>query len=145
MAGNVISGALGGALGGLVMKAMVEVLDPASFGLSAETDARTAHAIWQKAGRPNLSEKQAKHVGALMHYGFAVAAGAAYGAWAGKRSGQGLRRGALFGAGLWLLGDEIAVALSGLEDPRRAPMRSHVSALGAHVAYGLVCEFSIAP
>ena len=68
-------------------------------------------------------------------YGLLVAAG--YGVIRG-RSRHVVRDGLLFGAGLWLLGDELAVPLLGLADKPTAyhPSR-HAQALVEHLAYGV--------
>ncbi len=140
---NVLLGVLAGTLGGLAMKAVVRFVDPASFGLSTETDAKTAHEIWRRMGWKPLSDRRAAQIGAAMHYGFAAGSGALYAAvgerWPALRTGGG----AAFGAALWLVGDELAVSVSGLEDPRRTPLLSHVSALGAHVLYGVTVELTL--
>jgi hypothetical protein len=49
-----------------------------------------------------------------------------------------IRRGAVFGAGLWLLGDELAVPLLGLTDKPTAyhPSR-HIQSLVGHLGYGV--------
>lgn len=138
-------GALGGALGGLVMKVFVECFDRNSFGLSARTDARTAHEIWRRVGGGSLNERDAERIGAALHYVFSIAAGAAYAA-----TGSSLRlvragHGTAFGAVLWLIGDELAVTLAGLEDPGQTAAFSHLSALAAHIAYGMVVESLVDP
>lgn len=133
---KLIIGAAAGVLGGLAMKAVVRFVDPDAFGLSAHTDAKSAQVLWRKLGLTPLSEAAAEQVGAAMHYGFAAASGAAYAAWSPRfpviRAGSG----AVFGLVLWAVGDELAVTVADLEDPRGTPIRSHVSALAAHVLFG---------
>lgn len=133
-------GGLAGALGGVAMKAVVRLVDSDSFGLSARTDARTAHEIWRRMGWEALSERKAAQIGAAMHYGFAMAAGAAYAAGASRFPLLRAGRGTAFGAVLWLMGDEVAVSAAGLEDPFKTPLYSHVTALGAHVLYGMAVD-----
>jgi hypothetical protein len=137
---KIVLGALAGALGGLVMKAIVRWVDPQAFGLSSETDARSAHALWSRVTARPLGESTAEDVGAAMHYAFAVAAGAVYGACFERCRWLRAGSGTLFGISLWIAGDEIAVTAMGLEDPRRTPLRSHLSALAAHVAYGAIVD-----
>ena len=137
---KLLSGMIAGLLGGIAMKVVVRLVDRKSFGLSAETDARAANQLWRRMKRESLSRRQAEQIGAAMHYGFAAATGAAYLAGATQFPSLRAGRGAMFGAGLWLVGDELAMALAGLEDPRRTPMFSHVSALGAHVLYGVILD-----
>ncbi len=46
--------------------------------------------------------------------------------------------GAMFGVGLWALGDELAVPLLGLgEKPTEHPPSMHITTLAAHVGYGV--------
>ena len=137
---QLLAGALAGALGGLAMKAVVRCIDRNSFGLSRQTDARTTHEICRRMKWAAVSEKRAAQIGAAMHYGFAVLAGAVYAVAARKFPRVRLGRGAAFGAALWLIGDEVAVSVAGLEDPFRTPISSHCSALGAHILYGLIVD-----
>jgi uncharacterized membrane protein YagU involved in acid resistance len=140
MKARLVWGAIGGALGGLAMKAMVKLVDPRSFGLSSKTDAKTAHELWRRTGWRALSEEEAEYIGAAMHYGFAIGAGAAYSAAQGRFPLLRIGGGTAFGGFLWLFGDEVAVTLAGLENPRKTSLFSHVSAFGAHLVYGLVLE-----
>lgn len=119
------------------MKIFVRLVDPHSFGLSAKTDADTAHAVWHRAGFAPLSDPKAERIGAAMHYAFSVGAGCAYALAAPRFPTLRAGGGSLFGAALWLIGDELAVTLSGLEDASRTPLPSHASALAAHVLFGL--------
>lgn len=137
---SLVFGAIGGALGGIAMKIVVAAVDRNSFGLSRATDAKTAHDLGRRLAVTPLSERRAELLGAGMHYAFSVMAGVAYAA--GQREHPALRtgKGAAFGTALWLVGDEAAVSLAGLEDPFRTPAFSHLSALGAHVVYGLIVE-----
>lgn len=137
---EVFVGAIAGAFGGLAMKAVVRLVDRNSFGLSARTDAKTTREIWRRMDWPPLSEERDEQLGAALHYGFAIAAGALYAAGAAKFPAMRTGRGAAFGAALWLVGDELAVSASGLEHPLRAPVFSHLSALAAHVLYGIVVD-----
>jgi hypothetical protein len=134
----VVTGAIAGLCGGIGMKALVCLFDPDSFGLSARTDARFARAIWARIGCGELDEKSAERIGALVHYAFATATGVGYALTAARLPVIRAGRGTLFGAGLWFLGDECAISVSGLEEPGRARLRSHVSALAAHLIYGVV-------
>ncbi len=133
---KLLAGALGGALGSLAMKATVRFFDPDSFGLSSKTDANAARAFFGSS----LEQQTAERIGAAVHYVFGIATGAAYAAVAGKYPALRAARGAAFGAGLWLLADELAVTVTRLEKPRAANARSHGSALAAHVLYGMIVD-----
>lgn len=76
-----------------------------------------------------------------VHIGYGLVAASIYAAARGGRD-RGIARavagGALFGAGLWLLGDELAVPLLGLSDkPTRYPVASHLQSLAQHLGFGV--------
>jgi len=76
-----------------------------------------------------------------VHIGYGLAVASLYGVIGGGRS-HGVARavlgGALFGAGLWLLGDELAVPLLGLSDrPTSYPVTSHLQSLAQHLGFGV--------
>jgi hypothetical protein len=76
-----------------------------------------------------------------VHIGYGLAVASLYGAIRGGRD-RGIARavlgGALFGAGLWLLGDELAVPLLGLSDkPTTYPVKSHLQSLAQHLGFGV--------
>lgn len=84
-----------------------------------------------------------KHLaGTLVHYGFGTLMGGVYGLGM-SISGNGLRRrsplipGALFGTGLFLAADEIALpALQLAEKPSKSGLGTHVYGLASHLVYG---------
>lgn len=125
------------------MKAIVAFVDPGAFGLSAKTDVKAAHEIWRRMNFHPICDKDAARIGAGMHYAFAIAAGSMYPALSACQPWLRVGKGAMFGGLLWLLGDELAVATAGLEDPFRTRARSHLSALVAHVVYGVVVDTSV--
>jgi hypothetical protein len=76
-----------------------------------------------------------------VHIGYGLAVASLYGVIGGRRE-RGVARavlgGALFGAGLWLLGDELAVPLLGLSDrPTSYPVTSHLQSLAQHLGFGV--------
>lgn len=133
---KLLAGALGGALGSVAIKAVVQFCDPDSFGLSSRTDAKAARAIFGSG----LGEERAERTGAAIHYIFGISTGAAYAAVSGKYPRFRAGRGTVFGAGLWLAGDELAVTVTRLENPRAANTGSHASALAAHIVYGIIVD-----
>ncbi len=137
---KLLFGAAAGALGGVAMKAVVHFADPDSFGLSANTDAGATRALWRRMHREQVGERTAMQIGAAMHYAFSISTGSVYAASAGRFPVLRAGRGAAFGALLWLIGDEAAMTVSGLEDPLRTSIASHASALGAHVLYGMILD-----
>ena len=134
--GRILAGAIGGTLGGLAMKAVVRLCDRNAFGLSSQTDARAARALFGEG----LGQERAERIGSAMHYGFGIVTGVGY-AVAGDRF-PALRtgRGTAFGAGLWLIGDELAVTVGRLENACAASAVSHLSALAAHLLYGWIVD-----
>lgn len=74
----------------------------------------------------------------LVHWSYGILHGGLYGAVRPAVAGGDLLGGALFGAGLWLLADELAVPLLGLQDgPDAAPPTTHLNRLALHLAYGM--------
>ncbi|MFL6414458.1 MAG: DUF6789 family protein [Bryobacteraceae bacterium] len=133
---KLLAGALGGALGSVAMKAVVHFWDPDAFGLSSQTDARAARALLGD----DLEQKFAERLGSSLHYAFGILTGIAYAAAIGSYPALRTARGVPFGAGLWLLGDELAVSLTHLETASAAKAGSHVSALAAHLLYGAIVD-----
>ncbi len=77
----------------------------------------------------------------MIHWLYGMVQGGMYGAMRGTNSkthGLDLTGGAAFATGLWLLGDELAVPMLGLQGgPTTVTPADHVNRLGAHLAYGL--------
>lgn len=72
------------------------------------------------------------------HWLFGLLQGGTYGSLRAKLPGADMLGGLLFGAGLWLFGDETAVPALGLQKgPTAVSPAQHVNRLGAHLAYGL--------
>lgn len=76
-----------------------------------------------------------------VHIGFGLVVASLYGVIRGGRD-RGVARavlgGALFGAGLWLVGDELAIPLLGLSDkPTSYPVTSHLQSLAQHLGFGV--------
>lgn len=73
-----------------------------------------------------------------VHIGYGLTAAALYGAIRHGHARSALRDGLAFGAGLWLVGDELAVPLLGLADkPTAYHPTVHLQALVAHLGYGV--------
>ena len=104
------------------------------------TDAIARLAYTKLADRePTPRAKQILSWGVHVGYGLTVAA--LYGVVRGRRGRRRrhpVRDGLLFGAALWLFGDELAVPLLGLADkPTAYSATSHAETLAAHLGYGL--------
>jgi hypothetical protein len=85
---------------------------------------------------PNKQTKTA--LSYSVHWGYGLLQGSLYGA---LRRGAGfpdIIGGFAFSIGLWLLGDELAVPMLGLQSgPTAEGPRQHANRFGAHLAYGL--------
>lgn len=74
----------------------------------------------------------------VVHWSYGVLQGGVYGVMQPVLGDNALLGGALFGTGLWLLGDELAVPLLGLQDgPTAASPATHLNRLALHLAYGV--------
>ena len=101
--------------------------------LAAQTIATTI------AGRP-LTHAELTVAAPLVHYAFGAALGAAYGGVV--RDGRHLlRRGAAFGATVWLLADEVAMPLLRLSGPTTdRSWEKHLQSFATHIVFGTVAE-----
>jgi len=111
-----------------------------AFGLDREADVNAAQKLWQLLFRRSLTETEAIAVARAMHYGYSAAASAGYAALAGKSPLFQAGFGTAYGAALWLAGDEVAITLLRLSDPRSKTKASHAVALAAHLVFGSVTE-----
>ena len=86
-----------------------------------------------------LNERQRKTGGQIVHYAYGAAWGAAFGLFARRVALPPIAAGCVFGAGLWLVSDELLVPAFKLSPPpRRFPLLTHGKALAAHLIYGAV-------
>jgi hypothetical protein len=102
---------------------------------------KTAVAVAEGVFHHELGPEQKKSAGQLVHYVYGAAIGGLYG-WAAENS-ETVRMGSgtVFGAAVWLAGDEIGVPAFGLsKKPQEYPIGTHASALAAHFVYGVTTE-----
>jgi hypothetical protein len=92
------------------------------------------------AGRAPSPPAKTK-LSAAVHIGYGLLVAGLYNALRGGRSRPVLRaigEGAAYGAGLWLLGDELVVPLLGLSDkPTAYPRLKHLQSLAQHLGFGV--------
>ena len=101
----------------------------------------TAKAISEKVFGHELQESEKHPAGAAVHYAFGTLSGGLYGALAEVTPQVTTAAGLPFGAGFWLLADEISVPLLGLaKGPTEYPVSTHVYALASHLVYGMTAE-----
>jgi uncharacterized membrane protein YagU involved in acid resistance len=90
-----------------------------------------------------LQESEKEPAGAAVHYAFGTLSGGLYGALAEVTPQVTTAAGLPFGAGVWLLADEVSVPLLGLsKGPTAYPASTHVYSLASHLVYGLTAELS---
>ncbi|MFN2385031.1 MAG: DUF1440 domain-containing protein [Thermoanaerobaculia bacterium] len=107
-----------------------------------DTTVRTARAVSVGLFRHELSQKEERWAGPLVHYAFGAAVGGLYGAIAEKEPRVTAGAGIPFGTAFWLVADESAVPLLGLsEPPGRYPLSVHLYALVSHWVFGATAEF----
>jgi putative membrane protein len=83
-----------------------------------------------------------RHIaGIAVHYGFGAIAGGVYGYTAEKYPAIASASGLPFGAGVWLLAEELALPATGLSEmPEKYPLGDHFNALASHLVYGLTTD-----
>ncbi len=152
---SLVASALRGAIAGAVG---VWVMDQVGWGLYLREDpgalrqeqqARVggkdvAHVAAGKlagaVGLP-LSPEQPHPVGIAMHYALGILPGALYGVLRHRVAGLGAGRGLLYGAGLFLVNDEILAPVLGLASgPTAYPWQAHARGLVSHVVLGAVTD-----
>jgi hypothetical protein len=87
------------------------------------------------------SERQERALSWGVHIGYGLFVAGVYGAIEARERRslmRAIRTGALFGLGLWLFGDELAVPLLGLADkPTEYHVTKHAQSLVAHLGFGI--------
>lgn len=100
-----------------------------------------ATAIAHSARRRALSPRQRLWSALAAHYAISAAIGALYGAAAEVMPEISRGSGALFGAGLWLAAQELAMPAIGWSRPlREYSAGMQANSLGEHLAYGATTE-----
>jgi putative membrane protein len=104
---------------------------------------KTAKIISRNVLGHELQESEKETAGAAVHYAFGTLTGGLYGALAEVTPQVTSATGLPFGAGFWLLADEISVPLLGLsKGPTEYPVSTHAYALASHLVYGVTTELS---
>jgi uncharacterized membrane protein YagU involved in acid resistance len=160
------SGLLGGAAGLLVMEAVRRATaplvkerapKPTDVLLTEKTISPTGvhhrrgepatealgRIVYEKVSDHEPSRSTKRRLSWTVHiaYGLLVAAG--YGLVRGGHRRRAIRDGLLFGTGLWLLGDELAVPLLGLADkPTEYHSTHHAQSLAQHLGFGIAAAMT---
>lgn len=104
-----------------------------------ESAPQTAARVLYRKTRGREPDKQTRmELANRLHWAQGMAMGGLYGLFRGdRREGMDLAGGLLFGAGVWLAADELAVPLLGLSrGPTAHDPAEHLQGLGAHLVYG---------
>ena len=110
-------------------------------GEQDDATVKTAKIISRNVLHHELQESEKENAGAAVHYAFGTVTGGLYGALAEVTPQVTTAAGLPFGAGFWLLADEISVPLLGLaKGPTEYPVSTHVYALASHLVYGVTAE-----
>jgi hypothetical protein len=144
------AGAAAGAIAAFAMQQFVSLWDrmkgekteDGAFGLDREADVNASRKLWRSLFQQDLTEVEALKLARAMHYGYSIAASAGYAVLADRNPRVRAGFGTVYGAVLWLVGDEAGITLMGLSDPRSKTMASHLAALTAHLVFGSVTEMS---
>jgi putative membrane protein len=135
-AGLVASGAMN-----LFQAAVAKAIHQPESGESAATKAADA-ASQAVSGKP-VKRTVKKTADQVVHYATGAVMGGIYGVVGGMVSTLMAAKGLLYGAGTWLVADELAVPLLGLAPkPNRTKLRDHVFALASHLVFGLTLDWS---
>lgn len=106
-----------------------------------DSTVKTANAISKRILQHELSEKEKRIAAPVVHYGFGICVGAAYGT---LMESEGLKHagyGLPFGAAVWLSAHVIAVPALGLSEPvTQSELGSEAAEFGAHLVYGATVE-----
>ena len=146
------AGLIGGLVGGWTMNQFQAVESKVRENCSGTSgqeqksesdDATTKTAAWllDSLAGIELSKKQRKTAGPIVHYAFGAAMGALYGGLMEYKRRSSPADGAMWGTALFVGADELTVPALGLsEPPTKYPLSVHASALTAHLLYGLTTE-----
>lgn len=112
-------------------------------GQDDDATVKTAKVISKEVFGHELQKSEKEPAGTAVHYAFGTMTGGLYGALAEVTPQVTTAAGLPFGAGFWLLADEITVPLLGLsKGPAAYPVSTHAYSLASHLVYGLTTELS---
>lgn len=94
--------------------------------------------------RDPLTNDERERWGRAIHWGLGITAGAIYGVWYALDPSRDWKRGLAYGAGFFLLVDEIGNTALGLTPPPRAfPWQTHARGLVGHLVYGVTADAAL--
>ncbi len=102
---------------------------------------KAANKLAQAVLHRELKPREKRIGGPIVHYAFGAGMGVLYGMTAEAFPASTKAAGLPFGTVLWATADEAAVYLFGLSgSPLEYPLTSHLSALAAHLVYGVTTD-----
>ncbi|HEY1583746.1 MAG TPA: DUF1440 domain-containing protein [Chthoniobacterales bacterium] len=152
---DIMKGLVAGVAGGLLASFLMEQFQAAwSAGSEAmgsakkrggrkpdPTTVKAANIIAEKVTGRKIPGDYKPIAGEAVHYGMGAGSAAVYGMLAEVAPLATIGDGIAFGAGVWLLADEVAVPAAGLSKPaKEIPLTTHVYALASHLVYGWITE-----
>ncbi len=143
-----LAGMIGGIAGALVMELFQAGLQKATGQKSSEGEPATvkaANRMSVAATDEPVAEDNKNLAGEMVHYAMGAGSGMVYGLAAEVLPKSSAGYGALFGAALWMLADEVGVPAAGLaKGPDETPVAQQASALAAHLVYGVTTDAGFA-
>jgi hypothetical protein len=150
LAAGLIKGALAGAVATWAMgKVTTWLYDSESDAVRQREDAaRTGKSAYVVAAQKAadfagvaLTDDEQQRAGIGIHWALGISAGAVYGALRSRFPATAAMNGLPFGAGMFLLLDELMNPVLGLTPgPAAFPWQTHARGLGGHLAFGLISE-----
>ena len=110
------------------------------YGFDWESDVNSVRKLWPVVAGRTPDDAEAERIAMFFHYGIGVAAGATYGLARNRVPGLSAWAGTVFGFGLWAIGDELGIGISGVSNPFNKSWISHASAAAVHLLYGAMLE-----
>jgi putative membrane protein len=148
---GLLAGLAGGILASFLMEqfqaawsAAAEAIQPSKKRGGRKPDPATvkaANVISEKVTGRKVPPDYKSLAGEAVHYGMGASSAAVYGVLAEVAPMVTAGDGIGFGAGVWLLADEVAVPAAGLSKaPNEIPLTTHIYALASHLVYGWITE-----
>lgn len=110
------------------------------FGFDREADVAAAQLLCEPALGELLPAESAARLGLTLHYIYGSLLGACYGVARARSPRISTAWGIPAGVALWLVADEVPIAVTGIANPFDKTLASHVSALAAHLLYATTME-----
>lgn len=150
---DLVKGAVAGAAGTWVMTHVTTWMyaSESEAAMKREEAARRGSTAYERAAErasqsidTNLSDEQRSQAGTTIHWATGIAAGVAYAVVRKRWPRAAAARGLPFGAGFFMMVDELLNPVLGLTPgPLAFPWQTHARGLGGHLAFGLATELAL--